>query len=121
MKPMKKVFLSILILTAAVLMCCGCSVSKDQSSSTESASISSVDDLSGKRIGVQLGTTGDLYCTDYEKDGSGTVVERYNKGADAIQALKTGKIDAVVIDSLPAQKFVDANDDLKIVENILND
>ncbi len=45
-------------------------------------------------------------------------MKRYNKGADAIQALKTGKIDAVVIDSLPAQKFVDANDDLKIVENI---
>lgn len=115
MKPMKKVFLSILILTAAVLMCCGCSVSKDQSSSTESASISSVDDLSGKRIGVQLGTTGDLYCTDYEKDGSGTVVERYNKGADAIQALRQGKIDCVVIDEQPAIKFVEQNDGIRIL------
>lgn len=116
MKPMKKVFLSILILTAAVLMCCGCSVSKDQSSSTESASISSVDDLSGKRIGVQLGTTGDLYCTDYEKDGSGTVVERYNKGADAIQALRQGKIDCVVIDEQPAIKFVEQNDGIRILD-----
>ncbi len=115
MKPMKKVFLSILILTAAVLICCGCSVSKDQSSSTESASISSVDDLSGKRIGVQLGTTGDLYCTDYEKDGSGTVVERYNKGADAIQALRQGKIDCVVIDEQPAIKFVEQNDGIRIL------
>lgn len=116
MKPMKKVFLSILILTAAVLMCCGCSVSKDQSSSTESASISSVDDLSGKRIGVQLGTTGDLYCTDYEKDGSGTVVERYNKGTDAIQALRQGKIDCVVIDEQPAIKFVEQNDGIRILD-----
>lgn len=116
MKPMKKVFLSILILTAAVLMCYGCSVSKDQSSSTESASISSVDDLSGKRIGVQLGTTGDLYCTDYEKDGSGTVVERYNKGADAIQALRQGKIDCVVIDEQPAIKFVEQNDGIRILD-----
>ena len=116
MKPMKKVFLSILILTAAVLICCGCSVSKDQSSSTESASISSVDDLSGKRIGVQLGTTGDLYCTDYEKDGSGTVVERYNKGADAIQALRQGKIDCVVIDEQPAIKFVEQNDGIRILD-----
>ena len=115
MKPMKKVFLSILILTAAVLICCGCSVSKAQSSSTESASISSVDDLSGKRIGVQLGTTGDLYCTDYEKDGSGTVVERYNKGADAIQALRQGKIDCVVIDEQPAIKFVEQNDGIRIL------
>lgn len=116
MKPMKKVFLSILILTAAVLICCGCSVSKDQSSSTKSASISSVDDLSGKRIGVQLGTTGDLYCTDYEKDGSGTVVERYNKGADAIQALRQGKIDCVVIDEQPAIKFVEQNDGIRILD-----
>ena len=116
MKPMKKVFLSILILTAAVLICCGCSVSKDQSSSTESASISSVDDLSGKRIGVQLGTTGDLYCTDYEKDGSGTVVERYNKGADAIQALRQCKIDCVVIDEQPAIKFVEQNDGIRILD-----
>lgn len=116
MKPMKKVFLSILILTAAVLICCGCSVSKDQSSSTESASISSVDDLSGKRIGVQLGTTGDLYCTDYEKDGSGTVVERYNKGADAIQALRQGKIDCVVIDEQPAIKFVEQNDGIRVLD-----
>lgn len=116
MKPMKKVFLSILILTAAVLMCCGCSGSKEQSSSTESASISSVDDLSGKRIGVQLGTTGDLYCTDYEKDGSGTVVERYNKGADAIQALRQGKIDCVVIDEQPAIKFVEQNDGIRILD-----
>ncbi len=116
MKPMKKVFLSILILTAAVLICCGCSVSKDQSSSAESASISSVDDLSGKRIGVQLGTTGDLYCTDYEKDGSGTVVERYNKGADAIQALRQGKIDCVVIDEQPAIKFVEQNDGIRILD-----
>ena len=43
-----------------------------------------------------------------------------NKGADAIQALKTGKIDCVVIDSLPAEKFVAANDDLKIVEGIFD-
>ena len=46
-------------------------------------------------------------------------MQRYNKGADAIQALKNGKIDCVVIDSLPAEKFVAANDDLKIVEGIL--
>ena len=120
MKPMKKVFLSILILTAAVLICCGCSVSKDQSSSTESASISSVDDLSGKRIGVQLGTTGDLYCTDYEKDGSGTVVERYNKGADAIQALRQGKIDCVVIDELTKEDyaFVLSKDNTTLLDQI---
>ena len=102
---------------------CGQAGEKDTSSvekhtaTTESfGSINGVDDLSGKRIGVQLGTTGDLYVTDYENDGSGTVVERYNKGADAIQALRQGKIDCVVIDEQPAIKFVEQNSGLRILE-----
>jgi polar amino acid transport system substrate-binding protein len=76
----------------------------------------SVDDLSGKKIGVQLGTTGDIYISDYEEDGSNTVVERYNKGADAVQALKQGKVDAVVIDEQPAKAYVSSNSDLMILE-----
>ena len=50
-------------------------------------SVASVAALPGKHIGVQLGTTGDIMVSDYETDGSGTVVERFNKGADAVQAL----------------------------------
>ena len=64
----------------------------------------SVDDLAGKTIGVQLGTTGDTLVSDYETDGSGTTVSRYNKGSDAIQALKQGKADAVVIDAICVAK-----------------
>ena len=76
--------------------------------------INSADDLPGKSIGVQLGTTGDTLATDYEKEGS--TIERYNKGADAILALKQGKIDCVIIDKDPATAFVEQNDDLKILE-----
>lgn len=76
--------------------------------------VHSVDDLPGKSIGVQLGTTGDIYASDYEAEGS--TVERYNKGADAIQALKQGKIDCMIIDEQPALAFVDKNPDLKILE-----
>jgi len=76
--------------------------------------INGVDDLPGAKIGVQLGTTGDIYASDYEAEGS--TIERYTKGADAIQALKQGKIDCVIIDSQPAQSFVDANEGLKILE-----
>lgn len=76
----------------------------------------SVDDLAGKNIGVQLGTTGDTLVSDYETDGSGTTVSRYNKGTDAIQALKQGKADAVVIDEQPASAFVKANPDLTILD-----
>lgn len=83
---------------------------------TKQAVVESVDDLSGASIGVQLGTTGDIYVSDYEGDGSGTVVERYNKGADAVQALKQGKIDCVVIDEQPALKFVEQNSGLRILD-----
>lgn len=79
------------------------------------------DDLPGKKIGVQLGTTGDSLATKYEAAGDGTVVERYNKGNDAIMALKQGKIDCVIIDNQPAQKFVEKNDDLMILDEALSE
>ena len=72
--------------------------------------------LSRKKIGVQTGTTGDIYATDYEGDEAGTVVERYNKGVDAVMSLKQGKIDCVIIDNEPAKVFVSENDDLKILD-----
>ena len=78
--------------------------------------VNSIDDLEGKSIGVQLGTTGDIYASDYEGDKAGTKIERYNKGTDAVQALKQGKIDCVIIDSQPAEAFVEKNDDLQILD-----
>ncbi len=77
--------------------------------------INGVDDLVGKTIGVQLGTTGDTFATDYEKDGTASI-ERYNKAADAVQALKQHKIDCVIIDEQPALSFTAVNDDIKILE-----
>ena len=77
--------------------------------------VESKDDLAGATIGVQLGTTGDLDASDYEKDGS--TVERYSKGSEAVQALKAGQIDCVIIDQQPAEAFVEKNDDLKILSD----
>ena len=77
----------------------------------EGSSVASVDDLAGKTIGVQLGTTGDIYASDVE----GATVEQYQKGADAVQALKQNKIDCVIIDSEPAKAFVAANEGLTIL------
>lgn len=71
-------------------------------------------DLTGLTIGVQLGTTGDLAVTDEYGDDA---VERYNKGFEAVQALVQGKIDAVVIDELPAEEFVKSVDGLKILQS----
>lgn len=63
-------------------------------------------------IGVQLGTTGDLYVSDLKK----AKIERFNKGGDAVLALAQGKVDAVVIDNEPAKAFVKANKGLKILD-----
>lgn len=80
----------------------------------EGSDITTIDDLSnGKKIGVQLATTGDIYCCD---DFGTDNVEEYNKGNDAVMALISGKIDAVVIDNEPAKSYVSANPGLKILE-----
>lgn len=78
--------------------------------------VASIDDLNGAKVGVQLGTTGDIYISDDDYKEAGTTVERYKSGFEAVTALKQGKIDAVVIDDQPAKAFVAKNDDLKILE-----
>lgn len=79
--------------------------------------IAGPDDLEGKTIGVQLGTTGDIYASDI-KDST---VEQYNKGFEAVQALTQGKIDAVVIDGEPAKEFVKEAEGLKILDEPLTE
>ena len=74
--------------------------------------IFSVDDLTGKNIGVQLGTTGDIYAQDVE----GATVEQYNKFNDAGLALKQGKVDAVIIDNEPGKVFVEQNPDITMLD-----
>ena len=86
---------------------------------TEDSEIVSPDDLKGVIVGVQLGTTGDIYVSDLEADG--TTVERYNKGFEAVQALSQGKIDAVVIDGEPAKTFVAETEGLKILDESFTD
>ena len=70
-------------------------------------------DLEGKIVGVQQGTTGDIYCTN--EDGSSDIsvaeVRRYPKGMDAVSDLLAGRVDAVVIDDFPAKKLVEKNAD----------
>lgn len=79
----------------------------------QGSDIKSVDDLSEKtKIGVQLGTTGDIYAKD---DFGDEAVQEFDKGADAVQALLAGKIDCVIIDNEPAKSFVAANDGLEIL------
>ncbi len=79
----------------------------------EGSDIATADDLSGKVIGVQSGTTGDIYCTD---DFGQDNVKQYANGALAVAALMNGQVDCVVIDNEPAKNYVKANAGLKILE-----
>ena len=86
----------------------------------EDSEITSVDDLfaegASHKIGVQQGTTGDLYCSwDIEDEGLGSV-ERFKNGTDAVLALTSGKVDCVVIDNEPAKNYIAANEGLKILD-----
>ena len=79
----------------------------------EDSDIATADDLAGKVIGTQRGTTGYLYCTDDFGDEN---VMAFDNGLTAVQALNNGQVDAVVIDNAPAKEFVAANPGLKILD-----
>ena len=84
----------------------------------EDSDIVSLDDLEGKTIGTQLGTTGYLYASDTPENGGygEENVIGYENGITAVQALMADQIDAVIIDNAPAQEFVKNNPGLKILE-----
>ena len=127
-KITRRSFLAAAGLSAAlVLTACSSTSSSTAASSTASSAasaagseastqaIQALEDLAGKTVGVQLGTTGDLLMSEEVGEGEDKLgiagVEQYNKAADAVQALLTNKIDAVCIDDQVAKNFVAANPD----------
>lgn len=118
MKKVLSILLAVVMLcsTAVVMTACGGTTDTSTTSNSdvsEGSKVQSVDDLEGAVIGVQRGTTGDIYATDV-KDAK---IERYSKGVDAVMALQNGKIDCVIIDSEPAKAFVETNEGLKILDD----
>ena len=84
----------------------------------EDSEIKGVADQEGKIMGVQQGTTGDIYVSgDYGDEA----VERYAKGMEAVQALAQGKVDAVVIDGEPAKQYIKEVEGLKIIDESYTD
>ncbi len=85
----------------------------------DNTTIKTAADLDGKVLGVQEGTTGDFYATDDVKAKS---VERYKTAMDATAALMSGKIDAVIVDELPAKAIVQQNSNtLKYIDEKLTE
>lgn len=103
-KMKKSIFIASVLTVAFALF--GCNEKKQ-------VVINSAADLNGKTIGVQAGTTGEIYVQDVE----GAVVKSFKTGIDASLALKNGAIDAIVLDELPSLEIVKRNSDLKIIED----
>ena len=91
--------------------------------SANNADIAGEADLSGKAIGVQLGTTGDIYITSLEDWGDLTDVniQRFDKAIDAVIDLTTGRLDAVVVDEGVSVFFAEAFEGLKVLDETLSD
>ncbi|MBQ0042837.1 MAG: ABC transporter permease subunit [Lachnospiraceae bacterium] len=102
----KRALLVIIASTMVFLAACGNNI-------VPKSSVENKDTLAGASIGVQVGTTGEIYAADYEEKGA-TVIG-YNKINDAILALKQGKVDCVIIDEEPAKNFVSLNRDIEIL------
>ena len=85
---------------------------------TEDSPITTLDDIEGKLIGTQKGTTGFTYASDTPENGGygEDAVIGFDNGLSAVQALKNGQVDCVIIDNAPAQSFVAENPGLKILD-----
>lgn len=93
------------VLAASLLAGCG--------AKAEKITVEKAEDLYGKKIGVQAGTTGETFVTESITDSK---VSSFKSGMDAALDLKNGAIDAVVLDELPAKAIVSQNADLVIVD-----
>ncbi len=82
----------------------------------DGSSIKNVKEISDKKIAVQLGSIGDTYVTENFKNAS---IVRQKKYLAAIEDLKTGKVDAVVMDELPAKEIIESNTGIKILDGSL--
>ncbi len=80
--------------------------------------VSRLEDIDGKKVGVQLGTTADSYCTD---DLENIEIMRYDKATDAIAALSSGIIDIVVMDDFSANQVVKKNKNLRLIDGNLTE
>ena len=78
--------------------------------------INSINDINDKKIAVQLGSVADTYVTENYKNAE---IVRQKKYLAAIEDLKVGKVDLVVMDELPAKEIIEKNSGIKILDGEL--
>ncbi len=108
---MKK-FLACLFL---VLIFCACAFAD------EPAKLKSIDQLKTERLAAQRGTVGQFLAEDLLGDNKGRLLTTYEKYVDAIASLRQGKIRAVVMDEMPAKRFVSEVEGLVIMDEALSE
>ncbi|PWJ67509.1 polar amino acid transport system substrate-binding protein [Fibrobacter sp. UWB15] len=81
----------------------------------------SLDDLANKKVGVLIGTTGEIYAADYGTDSTRLQLEKFETLAQAVDALLNGSIDAVLTDDTPAKVFARKNPSLRILNEIFKE
>lgn len=81
----------------------------------------SIDDLANKKVGVLVGTTGEIYAADYGTDSTRLQTEKFETLSQAVDALLEGKIDAVLTDDAPAKVFARKNPSLRILNQIFKE
>ncbi|MCM1315038.1 MAG: transporter substrate-binding domain-containing protein [Prevotella sp.] len=106
MKKILSIFSVIAMITAF-----GCGEKK------EAQTIFSANDLTGKTIGTQIGTTGYALAGDI----SGAMVEKYKDAFEAVKALESKKVDAVIIDELTAEEIISDYENLTILSDPFNE
>jgi len=82
----------------------------------DASDITEIDQLENARIAVQLGTTSDLVAGWYLPDAT---VYRFNMAPDTILELRTGRVDAVIIDFTVASLFMEQNPEIRMLEDVL--
>lgn len=92
------------------------SVSKQVVIVSNNSNINNVNNISNKKIAVQLGSIADTFVTENFKNAS---IVRQKKYLAAIEDLKAGKVDCVVMDELPAKEIVASNSGIKILDGSL--
>lgn len=107
MKTLRKFISLACLFTLFTALPSGCSGNK----------VHSIADLNGKSIGVQLDTVGDKYASDIKNAD----VKRYFDGAEAVEKLSDGKLDAVIVDVEPAKVYVSNNEDITILDETFSE
>ena len=107
---MKKVFACLLVLATFAGVCFA-----------EEAKLKNIDQLKAEKLAAQRGTVGQFLAEDLLGDKKGELLTTFEKYVDAIASLRQGKVRAVVMDEMPAKRFVNEVEGLAIMAEALSE